>query len=246
MRRLLSFLVLLTISAKCMAQPGGEVTVSVSPTVAGLHYSATLQSQEATYDVSCSATGGPPGWLYHYHWSGYGLTFDDPHAPSTTARAFAPGRRAASCYVYAYNPQDPEQVIPIGSQAKLAVAIGGPLLYSVSEASEPDQTPDHDDNDSRKPWHIQYFDYVFPNVPPGAQPSRYGKVSIALSQPEGTTFTWSIQGPGTAINGTGTSTSTLLECAPTNGSGRGALKVRVTFNYTDPYEPGVSGSAPDD
>ncbi len=232
-------------------QPGGSVSVSVSPLVSGLEWDASNLEQRAFHTMTCTASGGPSGWLKHYQWSGTGIAFSSPSSLVTQAWATSPGKRTASCYVYAYNPSNPEEIVPLGSQSKVAVAIGGPLSYEVSEANEqgePVVVPEHDQNEPFAPWYIEYFGYTkgVDSTPSGAQDACYGIVRTYAGQPTGTTYTWSITGPGAAMFGTDDPVSTTLFVAATAGSSRGGIKVRVTYVYVDPVDSSITGSAPDD
>lgn len=131
------------------------------------------------------------------------------------------------------------------------VAIGGPLQYSVTN-KVPDESPyarvpEHDDNLPSQPWFLQYFNYSYLDgpAPAGAQPYQYGRVFMVLSQPTGTTFAWRVEGPAT-ITPTNIPSSEMVTVWPTGESGVGAIKVRLTYNYTDPADSSLTGIAEDD
>jgi hypothetical protein len=106
-------------------------------------------------------------------------------------------------------------------------------------------TYSHDVNDATKPWLLQYFDYdPSGSAPSGAQTVQTGAVSANPGQPAGTTYAWTVSGAGKILSGSGTAEVTVG--ASGQSGSQGDIKVRLTYNFTDPSDPTLTGSATDD
>lgn len=161
------------------------VTVSISPRVKGLTFNTTQQRQEATFTVT--AVAERPSSTYT--WSGTGLTFDNIHAASTTAHAYAAGRFVANCSAVAGTG-----IKFVGASSLDCWAIGGPLHLGVVPPNN-GRTPAtpwvHDHGVSSQPFYLQYFYDPGTLLSDYMQQEQIGTVGCD-GQPTGVTVTYTL------------------------------------------------------
>ncbi|HVT12128.1 MAG TPA: hypothetical protein VHE55_07660 [Fimbriimonadaceae bacterium] len=235
--------------------PPPPATVTVSPRVKGLSF--VTDHQEASY--GCSISFSDPN--YHIwsdaddptHAQGYGYTWTGldyrghQHDASPTGYATATGRYAAACTLKIVANVPGALPFDVGPYSKACFAIGGPLTPGVILGSTGSLTPPADGG-SYSAKYIQYLGYVFN----GSAPDDYTQIPQLGSmqagpQPDGTTYSWSIEGNGTFTFGTPPPSTSQVDISATQQSGFGSIHVKCTFNFTnpDPDDP-CSGQADDD
>ncbi|MFI5385593.1 MAG: hypothetical protein ACHQ50_05665 [Fimbriimonadales bacterium] len=127
-------------------------------------------------------------------------------------------------------------------------AIGGALVPSI-QLGDSWLPPARDPiNTQYPPNYIQYLGYTFNGTKPSVylQAPQTGIVASG-SQPEGTTFEWTITGNATFFPNPPTPTEGAVQISATDQSGTGSIQVKCTFHFSnnDPNDP-VSGQADDD
>lgn len=219
-----------------------DVHVTITPRVKGLSWNTTVHRQECTYGVAATVDQPvQPGYTRSYNWSGAGLTFDNPHAASTTAHEYdSPGHYYANCEVV--DVESGSGVVYSGEDAKDCFAIGGPV--TVLQTVTADATYWNDNNDATRSVFLTYYDYSHGSAPPTyAEPTQNATASV-MGQPQGTTITWTISNnlySSTLLSNPHASQIDLAAESDFQDS-----PVTAHFEFIDPLDATVTGSADDD
>lgn len=230
----------------CTAYSQQAITINVDSRVKGLHYDPDTMSGDGQAVPFTFSVTVPPGETFvNAGWTVDGTPV--PNSNSTTITYKAEGAHKHTVHI-SMTTRRPPFISYVGSLT--FASIGGPLSYGVSgREAMPDmykEVPAHDDQNVVKPFHIQYFDYAASGSKPAdAQAEQYGWVLVNPG-PTGTTYEWKISGPATFWPGHGGLSAQNVNVDATAGSTRGEIKVRVTYHFTDPSDPTLTGSADDD
>lgn len=206
----------------------GLQSKAVDPVV-GLHYKPSISDQEGFSTVSVEVQNKPASATVTYSWHGTGISFDSPSEASTIARVHSTGSFVATCDV---SVSGSTMSTYTGTVDAKFWCIGGPLQMGVRNGIS--STPKKD-GAATTPFYLQYFGYD-PRTTQDqyTQPTQQGTCVIAMSQPEGVTWSWQLTGPAVITFPTSNSDTAQSISVGANGpsGGGGDIQVKCVFKMT--------------
>jgi hypothetical protein len=234
--------------AQTPIQVGGTLTIATKSRVKGLSWDSTNSQQDATFGFSVTLPSGNTHCSWFLDGSSTPIAADN-NLSSISITIVGAGKHSVTCTSNGLAG-------PYNGTLTFA-AIGGPLTLGVIPASSGPPTFVNDQENVAQPFYIQSFGYAHSSPPTNSlvQLTQDGSAAVMLGQPAGTTETWSYgslycpqlaASPGTNYTSITLQADSGSSALVKGNSSTGPSTIACQFNYTDPTDSSLSGSAQDD